>query len=175
MAILSTTGRAVAAAATAAALMLALAACGSVLPKDQVASTIGTELGKQGIQAENVTCPEDLQAEVGKSLRCEFTTGGQPVDVVATVTSIQGDTANYDIKTEARPIAKALLAKKVGEQVGQQAGVTVDSTDCAGDLQPKVGESTKCTVKAGAEVVDFEVTVTAVDGGQINYSINTAA
>ena len=106
-----------------AGLALGSTACSSVVPKDDVASVVGSELQKQGITIDaGVTCPEDLEAEVGRSVRCEFTTGGQPVDAVASVTSVQGGQANFDIVTEARPIPQALLAQQIGEQIGQDAG-----------------------------------------------------
>jgi hypothetical protein len=159
----------------AAGLVVGLGACSNVVPKDDVASVVGTELQKQGVTIDaGVTCPEDLEAEVGRSIRCEFTSEGQPVDAVASVTSVQGDQANFDIVTEARPIPQALLAQKVGDQISQDAGVALDSSSCAGDLQPRVSESVICTLTGGGETVDFKVTVTAVDGGAINYSIEQA-
>ncbi|WP_337830936.1 DUF4333 domain-containing protein [Pseudonocardia sp. TMWB2A] len=82
------------AALVAAAGLLAAAGCSSSVPRDQVASTIATQLGGQGvaIDAGTVTCPADLAAEVGRTLRCEFTTGGQPVDAVAAVSAVDGGT-----------------------------------------------------------------------------------
>lgn len=87
---------------------------------------------------------------------------------------MEGGTAKYDVTTEARPVAKALLEQKVAEQLGQQAGVTVDSADCA-DLPPTVGGSVICTLTGGGETADFAVTVTEVKGGLIDYSIEPAA
>lgn len=153
--------------------LVGVAGCAGSVPKDQLATTINDTLVKQGVQPDNgaVTCPEDLAAEVGKSVRCSITTGGQPVDVVAKVTSVEGSTARYDITTEARPVTKPVLEAEVGKQVGQQAGVTIDRTDCSGDLQPQVGQSVTCTVTAGAETLDLTVAVTSVDGGRVNFSI----
>jgi Domain of unknown function (DUF4333) len=151
-----------------------LGACSSTVPKDDVASAIGGKLTEQGIAANGVTCPEDLDAEVGKTVRCEFTVDGQPVDAVATVTSLQGDQANFDITTEARPVAKALLDQKVAEQVAQELQTDVDGADCSGDLAPEVGKSVTCTVTGGGESIDLNVSVTSVDGGLINYSLELA-
>ena len=93
-----------------------------------------------------MTCPDDLQAAVGKTLRCEFTTGGQPVDAVVTVTSVEDGLARYDVHTEARPVAKVLLDQKVAETLSAQADIPVDSSNCAGDLQPQVGNTVSCEV-----------------------------
>jgi hypothetical protein len=167
-------GRVLAATGAAAALTLGLAGCASVLPADQVASAIDQQLQAQQIPAEGVRCPEDLPAEVGDSVRCEFTVEGQPVDAVATVTSVHRDTADFEITSEARPVARALLEQKIGQQLGSELGVTVESTNCSGDLQPQVDQSVNCTVTAEGETADFTVVVTAVDGGLINYSIESA-
>jgi hypothetical protein len=165
--------------AVSAAIGLALvgvAGCSGSVPKDQLATTINEQLVQQGVQPDGgtVNCPEDLAAEVGKSVRCSITTGGQPVDVVAKVTSVEGSTARYDITTEARPVLKSVLEAEVGKQVGQQAGTAIDKTECTGDLPPQVGQSVTCTVSAGAESLDLKVAVTSVDGGRVNFSIEQA-
>jgi len=112
-------------ASSAVGLVFLTAACSEVVAKDNVAKTIMDQLQKQSIDAQNVTCPTDLQAIVGQTVRCSFTVDGQPVDAIATVTSVDGSNVKYDITTEARPIAKDLLARKITEQVGQQAKLPV--------------------------------------------------
>ena len=168
---LSGTGRIL---ASVAAAMLALAACTGSVTKDDVAKSIMDQLQKQNIDAQNVTCPNDLQASVGQTVRCSFMVGGQPVDAIATVTSVDGANVKYDITTEARPIAKELLAKKVSEQVQQQANLQVDSATCDHDLQPMVDASASCTIVSAGKPLDLAVTVTKVDGGLINFSIKQA-
>lgn len=153
------------------AVVVGLAGCSSTVAQADVEASIKTKVDEVISGAGPVMCPEGLAAEVGATLRCEFAVEGQPVDAIATVTSIEGDTANYDITTEARPVAKALLDQKVVEQLGSQTGVAIESSDCAGDLPPEVGGSVVCTLTAEGETADFAVTVTAVDGGLINYSI----
>lgn len=170
----SRVGDIAATAAVTAVLALGLTSCSSTVPKSDVETSIETELGKTVPNIGEVTCPGDLDAEVGKTLTCEFVVDGQPTGAVATVTSIEGSTANYDIKTEARPIPKALLETSVGKLIGDQIGVTIDSTSCAGDLQPQVGQSVDCTLMAGTESRVFKAAVTSVELGQIGYSVNPA-
>jgi hypothetical protein len=154
------------------ALVLGPIACSAnVVDKEEVASTTASALQEQGVQVENMTCPDDLQAVAGETMRCEFTTGGQPVDAVVTVTSVEDGTARYDMRTEARPVAKALLAQKVAEFIREKAAAAVDSSNCARDLQPQVGDSVSCEVTAGDESAEFTVTVTSIDGGLINFSM----
>ncbi|MGD9529953.1 MAG: DUF4333 domain-containing protein [Dehalococcoidia bacterium] len=61
-------------------------ACSSSVPKADVGSTIETQLRHQIPDLGEVTCPWDLEAEVGKTVRCQFVVEGQPVDAVATLT-----------------------------------------------------------------------------------------
>jgi hypothetical protein len=166
--------RTLAVAGLAVAVTGGVSACSSTVPKDDVATAISGKLTEQGITATGVTCPGDLDAEVGKTVRCEFTVEGQPVDAVAKVTSIEGSQANFDITTEARPVAKTLLDTKVADQVEQQLQVDVDGADCAGDLGATVGASTTCTVSGGGESIDVKATVTSVDGGLIKYELADA-
>ncbi len=155
-------------------LALLTAACSDVVAKDNVAKTIMDQLQKQNIDAQNVMCPTDLQAIVGQTLRCSFTVDGQPVDAIATVTSTDGSNVKYDITTEARPIAKDLLAHKITEQVSQQTRLQVDTATCDTDLQPRLNAVTMCTLMSADKPMNVTVTVTKVSGGLINYSIKRA-
>lgn len=164
--------RGLAATGIATALLLGPVACGTgAVPRDEVAATSASALQEQGVQVEDMTCPADLPAVVGESVRCEFSTGGQPVDAVVTVTSVEGTTARYDVHTEARPVAKALLDQTVAATLQEQSDIAVDSSNCAGDLQPRVGDAVSCEVTSGGESAEFAVTVTSVDGGLVNFSI----
>jgi Domain of unknown function (DUF4333) len=153
---------------------LALAACTDPVRSTTLAKVIMDQLQKQNIDAENVICPGDLRAAVGETERCTFTVDGQPVDAIATVTSIDGSHVAYDITTEARPIAKDLLARKVMQQVTQQAGKQVDSTTCKNDLQPMLNASAGCTLVMEGKPMDVTVVVTGVNGGRIYFSIKKA-
>jgi uncharacterized protein DUF4333 len=155
-------------------LVVLTAACSDVVAKDNVAKTIMDQLQKQNIDAQNVMCPTDLQAVVGQTLRCSFTVDGQPVDAIATVTSTDGSNVKYDITTEARPIAKDLLAHKITEQVSQQTRLRVDTATCDADLQPRVSAVTICTLMSADKPMNVTVTVTKVSGGLIKYSIKRA-
>ena len=161
-------------ASSAVGLVVLTAACSDVVAKDNVAKTIMDQLQKQSINAQNVTCPADLQATIGQTVRCSFTVDGQPVDAIATVTSVDGSNVKYDITTEARPIAKTLLASKITDQVAQQARLPVDSATCDADLQPLVNAVTTCTLISRNKPMDVTVTVTKVSGGLIKYSIKRA-
>ena len=154
--------------------VLALAACTDPVRSATLANVIMDQLQKQNIAAENVTCPGDLRAAVGETERCTFTVDGQPVDAIATVTSVDGSHVGYDITTEARPIAKDLLARKVIQQVTQQAGKQVDSATCKNDLQPMPNATAGCTLVTHGKPMNVTVVVTGVNGGRISFSIKQA-
>ncbi|HEY0813206.1 MAG TPA: DUF4333 domain-containing protein [Pseudonocardia sp.] len=151
--------------------LFALVSCAQAVGSVSLANAISDQLQKQSIDAQGVACPGDLQAAVGQTERCSFTVGGQPVDAIATVTSVDNGNVKYDITTEAHPIAKELLARKVVEQVTQQTRMPVDSATCGSDLQPTVNAIANCTLVNRAKPVPVMVTVTKVSGGLINFSI----
>ena len=93
--------------ATCPALVLGLGACGAgSLPPDEVAAGAEEALQKQAGVPTDVRCPEDLDAEVGAEARCTLTVQGDPAEygVTVTVTSVKGDTANFDVTVDEEPI-----------------------------------------------------------------------
>lgn len=70
------------------------------VPKAQVAQEISTKAAAQlGSAPDSVVCPDDLPATVGASVKCTLTAGGTATPVTATVTSVAGGVANFDITT----------------------------------------------------------------------------
>ena len=87
-------------------LLLGLAACGSeALPAEDVAEKAEDALeGQIGTRPE-ISCPDDLQAEVGTTTRCTLTAEGDPTEfgVTVTVTSVEDDTVNFDVQVDDAP------------------------------------------------------------------------
>ena len=78
--------------------LLPVAGCeGRELDDARLVSTLRAQLDRQGVRADDLSCP-DLPAQVGSSVRCTFTVDGQPVDAVATVSSVDGATVTYDVR-----------------------------------------------------------------------------
>jgi hypothetical protein len=88
-------------------LLLGLAACGAdSLAADDVATGAEDALeGEVGFRPE-VSCPEDLEAEVGAETRCTLTAGDDPTEygVTVTVTSVEDGTANFDVQVDEEPV-----------------------------------------------------------------------
>jgi hypothetical protein len=120
------------------------------------------------------TCPGALIGETGRSVRCEFTVGGQPVDATATVSSVTDSKAKFDIALEARPVSQELVEQDIAYSLTHDYGATVDSVTCAGGLDPKVGDSVLCTATGGGERLDLQVGVASVDDGLVGYQLQLA-
>ncbi|MFE7741076.1 DUF4333 domain-containing protein [Nocardia sp. NPDC057455] len=55
---------------------------------------------KVGQEPDAVDCPSDLNGKEGTTMRCSLTAGGDRLDVILTVTSVDGDTIKYDIAVD---------------------------------------------------------------------------
>jgi Domain of unknown function (DUF4333) len=152
------------------ALLALVAGCGGpALDDSRLVGTLRTQLASQGVRADDLRCP-DLPAEVGSSARCTFSVDGQPVDAVATVSAVVGDAVTYTVRTEARPVAKAVLERSVAATLAKAGAPSGDAT-CSNDLPAQVGATVTCTLTGAG---DWTVRTTAVEGGKIDYSIEQA-
>jgi hypothetical protein len=83
-------------------LVLALAGCGEdAIAADDVESTAVDEFSQQ-FEVQSVDCPDDLPAEVGAEITCVLVDGaGGEFEMTATVTSVDGDRADFDLEITA--------------------------------------------------------------------------
>ena len=94
-----------------------LAACGLALTACSVSVSVGPEASKTDVERaitdaldsigqhpDSVTCPGSLPAVVGKSARCELTSGKMRIGVTATITEVDGSTAKYHVKVDDKPM-----------------------------------------------------------------------
>ncbi|MGE3286883.1 MAG: DUF4333 domain-containing protein [Pseudonocardia sp.] len=58
-----------------------------------------------GQRPDAVDCPGDLEGTVGTMLRCSLTAGADRYPVDVTVTSVEGDTVNFDFAVADQPLA----------------------------------------------------------------------
>ena len=152
-----------------AVLTLVVGCGGPELDDSRLVATLQAQLGRQGVRADDLRCP-DLPAEGGRSVRCTCTGDGQPVDAVATVSAVNGGTVTYDVRTEARPVAKDVLARSVERTLARPG----TAATCTGDLPAQVGATTTCTLTGADGPTDWTVRTTSVAGGKIDYSIEQA-
>jgi hypothetical protein len=87
-------------------LALTLAACSSSdLTADDVAQGAEDALEAEVGARPDISCPDDLPAEVGATTRCTLSAGGDPqkYGVTVTVTQVDGTTAHFDVKVDKTP------------------------------------------------------------------------
>ncbi|MGW0338073.1 DUF4333 domain-containing protein [Streptomyces sp. NPDC003011] len=78
---------------------------GSATPKmsaDKLATTVSEKLAATtGRPKPDIACPEDLVGETGTTTRCTLTADdGSTLGVTVTVTSVEGDLINFDLKAD---------------------------------------------------------------------------
>lgn len=91
-----------------AGLLIGTAGCSSgakTVSKSDVESQISQKMtDPAGNKPESVSCPDALKATVGAKLDCTMRIKDQTYSVNVTVTSVEGDTAKFDIKVDDQPI-----------------------------------------------------------------------
>jgi hypothetical protein len=84
------------------ALMMSTTGCSNTpktVTKDDVANQIKQKKwGGAGDEPESVSCPQDLRPTVGATVVCEMTLDGQTYAVDVTVTGIDGDKVELDMR-----------------------------------------------------------------------------
>ncbi|HXH80145.1 DUF4333 domain-containing protein [Nocardioides sp.] len=68
-------------------------------------------------------------------------------------------------------VAEKDVEKGVSEQLTESVGQAPDDIDCPGDLEAEVGTTMRCTLTAGPDELGLTVTVTEVDGSDINDEV----
>lgn len=105
-------GRVVVGASLGAAAMLIATGCSfdfniggpAAVDSEDVAEQAALELEQQvGRAPDDLTCSEDLPAEVDASIRCELTADGQTYGVTVTTTSVEGSDVEFDVLVDEQP------------------------------------------------------------------------
>ena len=88
-------------------LLIGLSACGgtATLSSDEVATKAEDALEQQVGTRPDVSCPEDVKAEVGATTRCTLTAGDDPTEygVSIKVQEVDGNNAKFDIQVDDQP------------------------------------------------------------------------
>jgi hypothetical protein len=88
------------------ALLLALAGCGSEVAARDVATAVADAVEPRIGARPDVTCPDDLPAEVGARTRCTLT-GGEldgRYGVTVTVAAVDDGRARFDVEVDTAPL-----------------------------------------------------------------------
>ncbi|TQN27846.1 uncharacterized protein DUF4333 [Haloactinospora alba] len=77
---------------------------GSGVDRDRVAERTGQVLQERlGRTPDEVTCAEDLPAEVEASIDCEVTHDGDTYPVTVTTTSVDGSDVEFEVEVDGEP------------------------------------------------------------------------
>lgn len=165
--------RALAASAGAlAVLAVGVSACSSgpsLVDKNDVAGQITSKMtDASGNKPESVSCPDDLKAEVGAQLNCAMKVKGQSYNVNVTVTTVDGDKANFDM---VETVDKDQVASQISDQLAQQVGHKPDSVTCPDNLKGTQGATLRCELTDQGQTYGVSVTVTGVQAGDVLFDI----
>ena len=81
-------------------LLVALTACADPLPAGNVAAAVADAFeGELGFRPD-VSCPDDLEAEVGAETRCTAAADGATYGATVTVTAVDDDGAEFDVQVD---------------------------------------------------------------------------
>ena len=87
-----------------AALALAVAGCGEdTLEPQSAVDLVNKALDQQGVKAESVECPDDVEAKEGETFDCTVTLpGGDTGTFTIKIEKVEGDTASLRIVSAER-------------------------------------------------------------------------
>jgi hypothetical protein len=87
------------------AVLLALAGCGSEVAARDVATAVADAVEPRIGGRPDVSCPDDLPAEVGARTRCMLTGGNLDgrYGVTVTVATVDDGSARFDVAVDAEP------------------------------------------------------------------------
>lgn len=159
--------------------------------KDEVAKQATTALGKQiGREPDKIICGDDLKAEVGATVRCQLTDGGQRMGMTVTAKSVDGDKVNMDFKVDDAPgagssatpeptdapstgtgggaVSSAEVARQGKAALTAQVGKEPDSFTCPDDLPAKVGAVVHCQLASEGKQYGVTVTAKSVVNGRVS-------
>ena len=155
-----------------AGLLIGTAGCSSgpkAVTKSDVESQISqTMTDPAGNKPESVSCPDDLKATVGAKLDCNMKIKDQTYGVNVTVTSVEGDTAKFDMLPT---VDKKDVAQEISDQLATQNGKKPDSVICPDNLKGSQGATLRCTLVDTGQTYGVNVTVTSVEGADVKFDI----
>ena len=138
------------------------------LSEEQLAAAVARLVVDAGGQPPSqVTCLSGLLGRIGEVSQCDVTSAGITLRRTAEVVSVDGLMMNFDLVPV---LTKAEVEGSLLDELARHLGSRPEKATCSGDLEGKPGNTVDCTVVAGPESAAFVLTVTSVDGTNIDYS-----
>lgn len=137
--------------------------------KADLQNAITKNLEGAGETPQSVSCRDDLEGIVGRTVRCEVVLSAtNAVEAIVEVTEVDGITVSYKLSPA---VSQAQLEKVVRDYVTQNSITNVESVTCKSGLEGKEGNEAHCTVVGDGDTIPSTVKVTKVDGLLMNFDI----
>ncbi|AFR09746.1 DUF4333 domain-containing protein [Nocardiopsis alba] len=168
----------------------------SAVDAAEVAERSSEMLEEQIGQApDDLTCSEDLPAEVGAEIRCELTHGGESLGVTVTTTEVDGNDVRWDVVVDDLPaeeetaaeepaasddtaaagsdgrVPASEVARVSAEQLAAVVGQEPEELTCSEGLPAEVGAEIRCNLVDGGMNYGVTVTTTAVNGTDVEWDV----
>ncbi len=114
--------------------------------------------------AQAVTCDSGLDGAVGASANCEVTVNGMTGKQVAVVEGVEG----LQVDLEMFPVVPKEKIQDVLLQKLNADGTPAETVECAEDVTAKPGTFGECVAVTGDQNQGYDVTVTDVDGDNVD-------
>lgn len=138
----------------------------TVSKKDVAGQIITKMTDANGNKPSSVSCPDDLPAKVGAQTNCEMKVKDETYNVNVTVTSVDGKDVKFDM---VETVDKDQVAHIISDRLYQQVGQRPDAVSCPDNLKGYQGATLRCQLTDGSSKYGINVTVTNVDGGDVNF------
>ena len=112
-----------------------------------------------------VTCDSGLEGAVGATANCEVTVEGAASKRIVTVDGVNG--LQMDLS-----VTQILPRQQIEEVLMQKLnadGTPAETVECVDDVVAKTGTSVECVAVTGNEQQGYDVTVTTVEGDNVNF------
>jgi hypothetical protein len=136
------------------------------MSKEQLEKFISARDSDAGLHVQSVSCESGLDGKKGAVTYCDTELTKATARRSVQVASVDGLLINLKFtrvytKEEMGPLLLDVMEQKLGQRP--------DSATCSGDLVGETGKTADCTVTNGSHEQDYTLTVTSVDGDDINF------
>jgi hypothetical protein len=131
---------------------------------------ITDRLARVGKKPESVRCAADLTDEIGQSTRCEVVLSPtNAIEPIARVTKVDGSKVTYELTPA---LSQPQLQQQVADLFAARNSAGVKSVSCDSGIEGVTGNKARCVVDSDGGTVDTVVTVTRVDGLEMDFSLD---
>ncbi|MDX8149973.1 DUF4333 domain-containing protein [Patulibacter brassicae] len=150
-----------------------LAGCGTeTVNTGEMEDTITEQFKAQGIALTDVTCEDDVKAEVGESIACQGKNpAGTVLNIEGSVKSRDGDRVRFEAKAVSGVAPGTAIASEAKARLEQQVGRKAQALTCPDRVTLPTTPSVRCKLQAD-ERTAYGVTITVDGQGKLNAAVD---